>query len=82
MKGLVEGEEGAEEEEERTAGMTMAEEERERREKVQREAEVGVLREAEQVGRRRKVSVCLVGYSSAGLRFVCSLLPSIRHSLP
>lgn len=72
-KGLVEGEEAAEEEEEsRTAGMTMAEEERGRREKVQREAEVGVLREAEQVGRRRKVSVCLVGYSSAGLRFVCS----------
>lgn len=77
-KGLGEGEEAPEEEEEeeRKAGMTTAEEERGRqaergrREKVQREAEVGVLREAEQVGRRRKVSVCLVGYSSTRLCFV------------
>lgn len=70
MKGLVEGEEAVEEEGERMAGMTTEEEERGRREKVQREEEVGVLREAERVGRRRKVSVCLVGRSSTGLCFV------------
>lgn len=75
MKGLVEGEEAVEEEE-RRAGMTTEEEERGRqsergrREKVQREQEVGVLREAERVGRWRKVSVCLVGHSSTGLCFV------------
>lgn len=81
-KGLGEGEEVAEEEEEeRKAGMTTAEEERGRREKVQREAEVGVLREAEQVGRWRKVSVsCWV--QQCWTVFCVSILPSIRHSLP
>lgn len=78
MKG--EGEEAAEEE--RRAVMTTAELERGRKEKVQREEEVGVLREAEQVGRLQKVSVCLVGYSSTGLCFVFLHLHSIRHSLP
>ena len=70
-KGPAEGEE-AEDLEERRPGMTLAKEtemEAGRREKVQREEEeeVGVLREAEQVGRQRKVSVCLLGHSSTGL---------------
>lgn len=55
--------------EERKTGMTTGTE-RGKREKVQREEEVGVLREAERVGRQRKVSVCLVGSSNTGLCFV------------
>lgn len=81
MKKLGEAEEAADMEE-RRAGKTTAEEERGRREKVQREEEVGVLREAERVGRRRKVSLCLHGHSSAGLCVSVSSLPSTRLSLP
>lgn len=56
--------------EERRTGMTTTDSERGRREKVQREEEVGALREAERVGRQRKVSVCLVGPKNTGLCFV------------
>lgn len=67
MKGLQEA--ALLNQEERKTGMTTGTE-RGRREKVQREEEVGVLREAERVGRQRKVSVCLVGSSITGLCFV------------
>lgn len=69
-KGLGEGEEAAVEDWMRAGTMTGEEKEKEaergRKEKVQREEEVGVLKEAERVVRRRKVSVCLVGHSSTG----------------
>lgn len=95
MKGLQEVEEAVLNQEERRTGMTTAGSERGRREKVQREEEVGVLREAERVGRRRKVSVCLVGSSNTGLCFVffhshqsntvshdAPWLPNNHHSSP
>lgn len=82
MKGLQE-EAALLNKEERKTGMTTTGTEKGRREKVQREEEVGVLREAERVGRQRKVSVCLVGSSNIGLCFVFFFsLPSIKHSQP
>lgn len=71
--------------EERKTGMTTTGTERGRREKVQREEEVGVLREAERVGRQRKVSVCLVGSSNTGLCFVflhSHQLNTVNHDPP
>lgn len=68
MKGLQE-EVALLNQQERKIGRTTTGTERGRREKVQREEEVGVLREAERVGRQRKVSVCLVGSSNIGLCF-------------
>lgn len=68
MKGLQE-EVALLNQQERKFGRTTTGTERGRREKVQREEEVGVLREAERVGRQRKVSVCLVGSSNIGLCF-------------
>lgn len=77
MKGLQE-EAALLNKEERKTGMTTTGTEKGRREKVQREEEVGVLREAERVGRQRKVSVCLVGSSNIGLCFVFFFTPINR----
>lgn len=80
MKGLQE-EAALLNQEERKTGMTTTGTERGRREKVQREEEVGVLREAERVGRQRKVSVSrwIQQYRTV---FCLPSLPSIKHSQP